>query len=207
MPDPIRDNAAQRRRKKRSFLASPPLVAAAGWFVPGSGYVLIGDVGRGLTVGVTIVALFMAGVLIAGIRVIDVPGYDNLGRQKRVIGGAKVDPRDPRWEQAASALSVRPLGEIIEKPWFVAQVLAGPIALLGANWSLAAAQPDAPDGRESSVPMSHARIFDIGSLYTAVAGMLNLLAMIDSAARAGRDADADASAGPAPAAEKGRSQA
>jgi hypothetical protein len=138
--------------------------------------------------------------------VIDVPGYDNLGYQKRVINGMKVDPRDrERYRDAQSALSARPLGEIIEKPWFVAQVLAGPVALLGANWSLAAAQPDSPDGRESSVPISHARIFDIGSLYTAIAGMLNLLAMIDSAARAGRD-DGGGGDGGAATSDKGPPQ-
>lgn len=161
-------------RNRRSILASPPVVAAAGWFVPGSGYVLIGDVGRGLVIGVTIIAMFLAGVLIAGIRVIDVPGYDSLGRQK---------PASPAGDWI---LTSRPLAAIVDKPWFVAQVLAGPIALLGANWSIQAAQPATPGGRVSSVPISHARIYDIGSLYTAIAGMLNLLAMIDASSRASR---------------------
>lgn len=189
MPDP---------RARRSLLASPPIVAAAGWLVPGSGYVLIGDVGRGLVIGVTIVVLFILGVLIAGIRVIDVPGYDNLGYQKRLVNGRRVDPGDRlQYPSAPSALATRPMGEIIEKPWFVAQVMTGPIALVGANFSIAAAQPATPGGRTSAVPMSHARVFDIGSLYTAVAGMLNLLAMIDAATRAGRDPATDPSASPA----------
>ena len=34
---------------------------------------------------------------------------------------------------------------------------------------------------------SHARVNEIGVLYTAVAGMLNLLAMIDAAHRAARE--------------------
>jgi hypothetical protein len=33
-------------------------------------------------------------------------------------------------------------------------------------------------------PASHARVSDIGTLYTAVAGMLNLMAIIDSSYRA-----------------------
>ncbi|MCS7034067.1 MAG: hypothetical protein NZ561_08740, partial [Phycisphaerae bacterium] len=63
----------------RSPFASPPVVALASWFVPGAGYLLIGQYTRGLVVGVTVLLLFILGVLIAGIRVIDVPGYDNLG--------------------------------------------------------------------------------------------------------------------------------
>jgi hypothetical protein len=37
------------------------------------------------------------------------------------------------------------------------------------------------------VAMSHSRSWEIGALYTAVAGMLNLLAIIDSTYRAGVD--------------------
>jgi len=36
------------------------------------------------------------------------------------------------------------------------------------------------------VPQSHSRSWEIGTLYTAVAGMLNLLVIIDSAHRAGQ---------------------
>lgn len=174
---------------QRSLLASPPVVAVAGWVLPGSGYVLLGDVARGLVIGSTIILLFLAGVLIAGIRVIDVPGYDNLGHQKRVFQGRRVDPSNPSYARGDWLLAERPLGEVVEKPWFVAQALTGPIAFLGASWSISAAQPATPGGRVSAVPNSHARIADIGSLYTAVAGMLNLLTIIDSAGRAGRSAE------------------
>ena len=37
---------------------------------------------------------------------------------------------------------------------------------------------------DSRVPPSHGRIYDIGTLYTAIAGMLSLLALIDSTGRA-----------------------
>jgi hypothetical protein len=37
------------------------------------------------------------------------------------------------------------------------------------------------------VPKSHARLAEIGTLYTAVAGMLNLLAIIDSSYRASQE--------------------
>lgn len=171
---------------QRSLLASPPVVAFAGWILPGSGYVLLGDVARGLVVGSTIILLFLSGLLIAGIRVIDVPGYDNLGQQQRVWQGRRVDPNHPNYARGEWTLTDRPLSAIVEKPWFVAQALNGPIAFLGASWSLSAAQPATPGGRVPSVPASHARVADIGLLYTAIAGMLNLLTMIDSAGRAGQ---------------------
>jgi len=37
--------------------------------------------------------------------------------------------------------------------------------------------------------LSHARVYEIGVLYTAVAGMLNLMAIIDSAYRASNEGD------------------
>jgi len=40
-----------------------------------------------------------------------------------------------------------------------------------------------------SQPASHARVSDIGILYTAVAGMLNLMAIIDASYRATLDED------------------
>ena len=39
------------------------------------------------------------------------------------------------------------------------------------------------DAGMAGVAKSHARLADIGTLYTAVAGMLNLLAIIDSVSR------------------------
>ena len=51
----------------------PPIVALATWIVPGSGYWLIGQRGRSLTVGITIIILFVLGLVIGGVRVVDVP--------------------------------------------------------------------------------------------------------------------------------------
>jgi hypothetical protein len=124
----------------------PPIVALATWVVPGSGYWLIGERARGLTVGVTIIVLFVLGLLIGGVKVVDPP---------------------------PNALS-SPINAITQKPWFVGQILAGPITLLTASI-----------GSSEKYFTSHARVNEIGTLYTAVAGMLNLLAIIDAAYRAG----------------------
>ena len=48
---------------------------------------LLGDLVRGLTIGITIILLFVAGLLIADVRVIDVPGYDIEANQKMVSDG------------------------------------------------------------------------------------------------------------------------
>lgn len=105
---------------------------------------MIGQRARALVVGITILLIFLAGLAIGGIRVIDAPaGY------------------------------TFPL--ILQKPWFIGQVLAGPVTLISnfiANhWG------------STGAPFSHARIWEIGTLYTAIAGMLNLMAIIDSSYR------------------------
>ncbi len=154
----------------------PPLIAVAGWLLPGLGYWLLGQKNRAITVGVTVLLTFIGGVYIAGIRVMDVPGYDSLGR--RVL---LATPGGPQW-----ALVARPVAEVLNKPWFIGQIMAGPISIIGSYASLEAASPRPDNPRQEGVAASHGRLAEIGTLYTAVAGMLNLLAIIDSSYRAGR---------------------
>ena len=134
-----------------------PLVALAGWVLPGSGYWLMGARSRGLTIGITVLILYVLGLWIGGIRIVEAPEFSDPSRNF--------------------------LGHLLEKPWFLGQVLAGPLGLV-PMWIA-----DAND------PVSHARVNDIGTLYTAVAGMLNLMAIIDSAYKAAHPPR------PAPAAE------
>jgi hypothetical protein len=68
----------------------------------------------------------------------------------------------------------RPLAEIANKPWYICQIMAGPVSLISSKLSIEA----------GSGPKVKARLGEIGTLYTAVAGMLNLLAIIDAAHRA-----------------------
>jgi len=131
-----------------SSLVPPPIVALSTWIVPGSGYWLIGQRSRALTVGVTIIVLFILGLVIGGVRVVDVP---------------------------AGVLS-SPVNAVSQKPWFVGQILAGPMTLIASSI-----------GHDEAYFASHSRVNEIGTLYTAVAGMLNLLAIIDAAYRAGHD--------------------
>src|SRR4051812_17588099 len=134
--------------------SSPPVVALAGWVLPGLGYWLIGQRGRALACGVTILVVFLGGILIAGVRVVQAPDMNGPGNTFQ---------------------------RILQRPWFIGQVLTGPMGITAAVISdkLAAS----PNYREIE---TKARLAEIGTLYTAVAGMLNLLTIIDASHRAGR---------------------
>ena len=171
------------------IVRSPLLVAFAGWLVPGGGYWLLRQRGRGLAVGVTIVLLFALGLLIGGVRSLEVPGWDEHGHMIRLNAkGTKVDPDDAAYPRGTWVMRGSALSEIRAKPWSIAQMLTGPVALAGSAWSVwAATDPDGDDGVGGAPGVvSHGRVNEIGVLYTAVAGMLNLLAIIDASSRAGQ---------------------
>ena len=129
----------------------PPLVALAGWIVPGAGYWLLGQRTRAITVGVTILLVFVFGILISGIRVVQAPDMN---------GGGGVMQR------------------VLTRPWFIGQVLIGPVGIGSAYISDQLAHSEKYANIEAK-----ARLAEIGTLYTAVAGMLNLLTIIDAAHR------------------------
>ncbi|HZZ44360.1 MAG TPA: DUF6677 family protein [Tepidisphaeraceae bacterium] len=153
---------------------SPALVAVAGWILPGLGYWLIGHRARAVTVCITILSLFTLGLLVAGIRSVDVPGYNDDGKLTLV----------PSTDQPA--ITAHPISEILNKPWYIGQILAGPITILCSDYSINLSKPlpDNPD--VSPAAKAHVRVAEIGTLYSAVAGMLNLLVIIDAAHRANR---------------------
>jgi hypothetical protein len=181
------------------------LVALLGWLIPGAGYIAIGQRARGLTVGIPVLVLFIGGLWIGGLRAVELPPTPT--------------PMPP-WmqEPVQSSYFSRLLGQ---RPWFLGQVWAGPIAfvppIIKQNveaplrqkviLSLPARREDmakivgnseSPEGvwirmynqrllseMDDALPAMHSRMFDIGTLYAAIAGMLNLLAVIDSGYRAG----------------------
>lgn len=144
-----------------------PLVALAGWIIPGAGYWLLGQRARAMIVLGSVVTLYVLGLLIGGMRVIEVPGYDASGNQIQAPRG--------QWVITHGGL----LSEIAAKPWFVGQILAGPMCIASAAGSIQLAH------HAQMYPRSHAPLDTIGTLYTAIAGMLNLMVIIDSAYRAG----------------------
>jgi len=170
---------------------SVPLVAIAGWVLPGAGYWLIGQRARALTVGISVIVLFVAGLLIGGVRLIEVPGYGDHGLPLVMVSADRFVKADPTLPGASGPwmLTSHPLDEIRNKPWYIAQILTGPINLI-ASWGSVTASKVNAAGTTAGF-RSHARTNELGVLYTAVAGMLNLLAIIDAASRAGQpEADA-----------------
>src|SRR4051794_10301224 len=79
------------------------VVAIASWAVPGLGYWLLGLRSRGITVGVCVITLFILGLLIGGVRIVEVPFYDKLGHH----------------------IDESLTHELRAKPWSIAQILAG----------------------------------------------------------------------------------
>ncbi len=144
---------------------SLPLVAALGWLVPGLGYWVIGKRSHALIAGVSIIVLFLLGLLISGVRCVDVPGYDANGNVIHLKGSSKPIIVDSTFKA------------ILDKPWYIPQILAGPLTIGSSVWSVSVS---------GTYPKATARMFDIGTLYTAIAGMLNLLVIIDSAHRAAK---------------------
>jgi hypothetical protein len=194
--------------ESRSSSVSPVLVGVCAWLVPGGGYFLIGQRTRAATVFVAIVALFLLGIVIGGIRVMDPPGWGQYGYMDQLVQPyiksqgelssdyTRVEPssadqaNDPRMLMddhdlpAGPALLRQPISELGDKPWYVGQILCGPLTLAASAVSVNAAHPTANAPMQEGWPASHSRSWEIGALYTAVAGMLNLLVIIDSANRA-----------------------
>ena len=104
------------------FSVSPPLAALATWVIPGGGYWLLGQKARALTIGVTVVTLFILGLLIGGVRALEVPGWDDHGHMIRLNAkGFKVSPDDAAYPRASWVLRGSALTEIRAKPWSIAQ--------------------------------------------------------------------------------------
>lgn len=140
------------------------LAAGGTWLLPGLGHVFIGQTKRGIILGVTILGLWAGGLLIGGVSCVEVRSPDGQFR-----------------------------------PWFLGQMFIAPsLAVAWYHQSLReGVAPDAEPGRvgypdefaEMPIPMpddrapayepSFGRIAEQGVLYTALAGMLNLLVIID----------------------------
>ena len=159
-----------------SDYATPPIVAALGWLVPGLGYWMLGQKRRALLAGVTILFLFLFGLLISGIRCIDVPGYD--------ANGSVIYVKEANGTKSP-LITGAPFRAVLDKPWYIPQILAGPLTIGSSFWSVSVASAKDMSGFQA-YPKATARMFDIGTLYTAIAGMLNLLIIIDSAYRAAK---------------------
>jgi len=126
-----------------------------GIVLPGAGHVLVGESKRGLLVAAGVLGLFVGGLLIGGISVVD-------SREQRI--------------------------------WYVGQVMVGPIAYAvdRVHQGLKVRDPDtgrlvapSPGNRPAYEP-SLGRMHELGTLYCAIAGMMNLIAVLDVTFHRGR---------------------
>lgn len=139
------------------------LAPVLAWLVPGLGHASLGYRRRGLYLLISIAALYLGGLLIGGVDVID--------------------RRENRW-------------------WYYGQTLAGPVTPLVDLWlssqlvhvddagrplaqpmkpapALPADHPDHDPGYRPAFSVSLGRINEVGTLFTTLAGMLNLIAILD----------------------------
>lgn len=175
---------------ERSSRSAPvAVVAVASWLVPGLGYWLIGERVRGFVAGGTIILLYVLGLLIGGVRVIETPGFGDHGRRLMVVqdGGGEQTNESTGQDDGPGAtwvMQVHPIDELRNKPWNIPQILVGPIHLAASWGSVLASRPISPGSNPPIGVRSHARTNEIGSLFAAIAGMLNLLVIIDASSRA-----------------------
>lgn len=144
--------------------------ALAAWVLPGLGHVLVGQRKRGLILGATIMTLWLAGLLVGGVSVLD--------REQHPI-------------------------------WFLGQQLASPSVMvnLALQHQVKPRYPHPPMPHEPhAYEPSIGRANEQGVLFTALAGLLNLLAILDVVYREPQEqADTPAANSPQPASGGGRS--
>lgn len=132
--------------------------AVAAWLIPGLGHLLAGHIQRGVILMVCIGGLWLVGLLVGGISVVEARNVDH---------------------------SLR--------PWYLGQALIAPSLAIEYTHDKRRAQTQGadPDPYSEPVPFqpAYGRAAEIGTLYTALAGLLNLLAIIDIAYREPRSTE------------------
>ncbi len=81
--------------------------------------------------------------------------------------------------------------------WFAGQICAGGHSLAALAWSNALPNPQGPDKFPASL-IGYGRTEEVSVVYTAIAGMLNILIILDVLVRSEQKPMAAAVAGPAP---------
>lgn len=119
-----------------------PVAGLLACLFPGLGYVYFGEFKRALYVVIGVMGLYVGGLLVGGISIID--------------------KKEDQW-------------------WFLLQCGVGPttLALNHVNASHKALTPDGPNPAVTSYQRSLGRVYEVGALSAGMAGMMNLIAIID----------------------------
>lgn len=153
-----------------------PLAVGAAWVLPGLGHVLIGHARRGLIAGAAILALFTAGILVGGLCVIDrkadpVPLW--------YAGQTLVGPVTLALDRYHQNLKIQLTTQIDQHAQTLRQILGRRVSYEQANADLLQSTTTAPVFRKSL-----GRVNELGTLYCTLAGVLNLLLILDVVGRA-----------------------
>ncbi len=136
------------QRPSESF---QPVAGVLAFLLPGLGHAFLGEPRRAVLIGAGVLSLFLGGLLIGGVDV--------------------VDSREDRWWFIGQA----PAGPIAFLVDWIHQ------SQLKADDPPPAADADALEGRTPIRVKSLAHANEIGSLFATIAGMLNAIAIIDAA--------------------------
>ena len=119
-----------------------PVAGLLACLFPGLGYVYLGQFRRAVYVGGGILGLFVGGLLVGGISV--------------------VDRQNDRW-------------------WFFLQCGVGPatLAVNHLNAGYLKLTPNGPNPGVTSYMRSLGRVYEVGALSAGIAGMMNLIAVVD----------------------------
>ncbi|MEX0654957.1 MAG: DUF6677 family protein [Phycisphaeraceae bacterium] len=125
--------------------------AVAAWVFPGLGHLLLGQRDRATILAVTIASLWLIGLLIGGVGVIDRSAH-------------------PAWF----------LAQMLTAPSLTVDLFTGyAVTTSDAAQSVDEQTADAQPRRRPTYSQSFGRANEQGVLFTAMAGLLNLLAVID----------------------------
>ncbi len=130
-----------------------PSAAVASWLIPGAGHILLGHRKRGMIIGLTIGLLWLSGWAIGGVSIF------NYNQHRAWFGG-----------QMLTAPSV---AVAVARDHLLTEAPPERPAAISEGFSF---QPPKP---KIQYEPSFGRVNEIGILYTALAGLLNLLAIID----------------------------
>jgi len=144
----------------------------AGWVVPGLGHYLAGWRTRGIIVGLTLVLLFTSGLMVGGVCVVDSKRQTLWFAGQLFIGpGAYVLDR---WHHSLNTQLERQFAEHARrKNWTITR------ANYHRRFADFLADPDAPKAYTHSI----ARVNELGTLYCTLAGVMNLLVLLDLVGR------------------------
>lgn len=141
-----------------------PFAGVAALIIPGMGHIVLGQVRRGILVGFGVLGLFFAGLLVGGIDSVD-------------------SKEDALWFIAQAPTGIVAFGtNAIHQNKFKGvdpSSRAAPRRMPHPGESINERGVIVPGG-EPSAQRSLARVHEMGILFTAVAGLLNVLAAIDA---------------------------